>query len=66
MLCCVDETNVFARGTVLIGVCQLRDTGAKVLEADFLDEKSITAAAESLKPMGKLDVLINCGGGSSW
>ncbi len=40
---------------------KLKETGAKILEIDFLDEKTIVAAA---KEYGSepLDMLINCAG----
>jgi len=40
----------------------LYETGAKILEVDYLDEQSIINAVKSLESFGKLDVLINNGG----
>lgn len=41
---------------------QIVDTGALVLEVDYLDEASILAAMKAIEPDGRLDVLVNNGG----
>ncbi|KAL8790984.1 MAG: hypothetical protein Q9195_006129 [Heterodermia aff. obscurata] len=42
-------------------VKELEETGAQVIEIDYLDEETIVAAAKEYEP-NKLDLLVNCGG----
>jgi hypothetical protein len=43
--------------------CQLRKTGAKIVLIDYQSEETLLAAAKALEVEGRLDLLVNCGGG---